>query len=193
MAGKKRSATDFPNITRSEFAQILEKARNTVYVRCPYLAMRDASLLAFEFLFKTSVSEGVGSVFPENRKDREESKFLDKYEGIRLDDFDIATGRGRDVLRCHFRVLKRGCRKKICEKCSTRNDLSANYCKECGSTLVTVKFDSRLEEHYVWDSVRLDDPFAHYIIEWLDFLRNSKDPNPWIWDITRQRAWQICE
>jgi len=54
MAGKKRSATDFPNITRSEFAKILEKARNTRYVRCPYLAMRDASLIAFEFLFKNA-------------------------------------------------------------------------------------------------------------------------------------------
>lgn len=32
--------------------------------------MRDASLVAFEFLFKTRVSEGVGRVFPEDRKDR---------------------------------------------------------------------------------------------------------------------------
>jgi len=39
MAGKKRSSADFPNITRSEFAEILEKARKTHYVRCPYLAM----------------------------------------------------------------------------------------------------------------------------------------------------------
>jgi len=59
MAGIKRSATDFPNITRSQFAKILDIARKTRYVRCPYLAMRDASLLAFEFLFKTRVSEGV--------------------------------------------------------------------------------------------------------------------------------------
>lgn len=79
MAGRERSATDFPNITRSEFARILEKARNTVYVRCSYLAMRDASLLAFEFLFKTRVSEGVGRTFPEDRKDRQRNKFLDKY------------------------------------------------------------------------------------------------------------------
>ena len=61
------------------------------------------------------------------------------------------------------------------------------------STLATVRYDSRLKEHYVWDSIRLDDPFALYIIEWLDFLRNdSKDPNPRVWAITRQRAWQIC-
>jgi len=194
MAGKKRRATDFPNITRSEFAKILEKARNTRYVRCPYLAMRDASLIAFEFLFKTRVSEGVGRVFPEDRKDRQRSKFLDKYEGVRLDDFEVATVRGREVLRCRFRVLKRGCRRKICEKCNTRNDLSANFCKKCGSTLAKVKFDSRLKEHYMWDSVRLDDPFAYYIVEWLDFLKqNSKDPNPRVWAITRQRAWQICK
>lgn len=100
-------------ITRSEFAKILEKARSTQYVRCPYLAMRDASLIAFEFLFKTRVSEGVGRVFPEDRKDRQRSEFLDKYEGIRLDDFDVATVKGREVLRCRLRVLKRGCRKKI--------------------------------------------------------------------------------
>lgn len=95
MAGKKRSATDFPNITRSEFAEILEKARRTRYIRCPYLAMRDAWLIAFEFLFKTRVSESVGRVFPEDREDRRRSKFLDKYEGIRLDDFDVAIVRGR--------------------------------------------------------------------------------------------------
>jgi hypothetical protein len=79
MAGKKRSATDFPNITRSQFAKILEKARGTRYVRSPYLAMRDASLLAFEFLFKTRVSENVGRVFLEDREDRMRSEFLDRY------------------------------------------------------------------------------------------------------------------
>lgn len=56
MAGKKRSSFDFPNITRSEFAKILEKARKARYVKCPYLTMRDASLIAFEFLFKIRVS-----------------------------------------------------------------------------------------------------------------------------------------
>jgi len=61
------------------------------------------------------------------------------------------------------------------------------------STLAKVKFDSSLKEHYVWDSVRLNDLLAYYIIEWLDFLRkNSENPNPRVWDITRQRAWQIC-
>lgn len=50
-----------------------------------------------------------------------------------------------------------------------------------------MKFDSRLKEYYVWDSVRLDDPFTYYIVEWLDFLRqNSKDPNPRVWAVTRQ-------
>ena len=132
MAGKKRSTTDFPNITRSQFAEILEKARKTRYVRCSYLAMRDASLIAFEFLFKTRVSESVGRVFPEDQKDKQMSEFLDKYEGIRLNDFDASTVKGREVLRCRFRVLKRGCRKKICESCGERNGLRANYCRECG-------------------------------------------------------------
>ncbi len=127
MAGKKRSATDFPNITRSEFAEILETARNTVYIRCPYLAMRDDSLLAFEFLFKTKVSESVGRVFPEDKRDRQRSKLLDRYEGIRLNDFDIATVREREVLRCRFRVLKRGCRKKICNSIVKLNISSINY------------------------------------------------------------------
>jgi len=193
MAGKKRSTTDFPNITRSKFAEILEKARSTRYVRSPCLAMRDASLLAFEFLFKTRVSEGVGRVFPEDRKDRESSMFLDRYGGVRFSDFDIATVKGREVLRCRFRVLKRGCRKKICGECGQRNNLKANFCRKCGNSLNEVRFDSRLKEHYVWDSIRLEDPFATYIIEWLDFLReNSKDPNARVWAITRQRAWQIC-
>ena len=193
MAGKKRSTTDFPNITRSQFAEILEKARKTRYVRCPYLSMRDASLIAFEFLFKTRVSESVGRVFPEDRKDRQRSSFLDKYEGIRLNDFDTSAVKGREVLRCRFRVLKRGCRKKICENCGSRNSLKANYCRECGYTLAKVKYDSRLKEHHVWDSVRLDGLSTSHIIEWLDFLRNnSKAPNPRVWSITRQRAWQIC-
>jgi len=192
MAGKKRSATDFPNITRSEFVKILEKARNTKYVRCSHLAMRDASLLAFEFLFKTRVSEIVGRVFPEGREDQKKSMFLDRYEGVRLNDFGISTVKGREVLRSRFRVLKRGCRKRICYNCSARNGLRANFCRKCGHNLEKVKFDSRLKELYVWDSVRLDDPFINYIIEWLDFLRNnSKDPNPRVWSITRQRAWQI--
>jgi len=38
------------------------------------------------------------------------------------------------------------------------------------------------------------DPFTYYIVEWLDFLKqNSKDPNPRVWAISRQRAWQICK
>jgi ribosomal protein L40E len=193
MAGKKRSTTDFPNITRSQFAEILEKARKTRYVRCPYLAIRDASLIAFEFLFKTRVSESVGRVFPECQKDKRQSRFPDIYDGIRLENFDISTVKRKEVLRCRFRVLKRGCRKRICERCEERNSLTANYCRECGSTLAKVKFDSRLKEHFVWDSVRLDDSFAHYIIEWLDFLKNnSTESNPQVWGITRQRAWQIC-
>jgi ribosomal protein L40E len=96
-------------------------------------------------------------------------------------------------LRCRFRVLKRGCRKKICGSCGERNGLKSSYCRECGTTLNKIKYDSRLKEHYVWDSVRLDDPFAHYIIEWLDFLRrNSEALDLRVWAITRQRAWQIC-
>lgn len=120
--------------------------------------------------------------------------FLDKYEGIRLNDFDVSTVKGREVLRCRFRVLKRGGRKRICANCGARNSTKANFCGKCGASLDGVKFDSRLKKHYVWDSIRLEDPFSYYIVEWLDFLKqNSKERNPRVWAITRQRAWQICK
>lgn len=45
------------------------------------------------------------------------------------------------------------------------NNRSWFYCREWESTLAKVKYDSRLKEDYVWDSIRLDDPLAYYIIE----------------------------
>lgn len=204
MAGQKRSAIDFPTVTRSEFAEILENARNTVYVRQPHLAKRDASLIAFEFLFKTRVSEGVGRTFPESASAQKQTLIVDNYEGVKLDDFEISRIKGREVLRCRFRVLKRGRRKRICANCGCLNGLDAKFCKECSDSLEYVMFDARLKKHYVWDSVRFDDPFVYYIVEWLDFLRQriirhketrSKrkiEVNPRVWPITRQRAWQIC-
>ncbi|MGD8545053.1 MAG: hypothetical protein PVH12_02655 [Candidatus Bathyarchaeota archaeon] len=84
MAGKKRNAADFPNITRSEFAKILERTRNDVYIRCPYLAMRVAFLLAFEFLYKTRLNESVSRTFPEDRKDRMKVVFLISMMGSSL-------------------------------------------------------------------------------------------------------------
>jgi ribosomal protein L40E len=98
---------------------------------------------------RARVSESVGRTFPEDRKDQEKSKFLDRYHGIKVEDFDVATVKGREVLRCRFRVLKRGCRKKICPSCGTRNSLKANFCKDCGFTLAKVKYDSRLKEQHV--------------------------------------------
>lgn len=192
---KRRPQKSFPPITRSEFAEYLEKARATRYVRNPELAMRDASLLAFEFLYKTRVSEGVGRVYPEsNRKDftLETVDFKDVYEGVKVGDFQIAKVKGRDVLRVRFRVLKRGRRKKICPGCDKRNAQDSNFCRFCGSSLEAANFDCRLREVWEWDSVRLDDPFVKYILEWLDFLK-SKDYEGRVWAISRQRAWQIMK
>lgn len=105
---KRRNQRSFPPITRSEFVTYLDKARATRYVRQPELAMRDASLLAFEFLFKTRVSEAVGRVYPESsRADMtlESVSFRDVCEGVKVDDFKTSMVKGRDVLRVRFRVL----------------------------------------------------------------------------------------
>jgi hypothetical protein len=47
-----------------------------------------------------------------------------------------------------------------------------------------------LKEVYVWDSVRLDDPFIAHILEWLSYLRDHGHAGR-VWEISRQRAWQI--
>jgi len=152
--------------------------------------MRDASLLAFEFLFKTRVSEGLGRIYPENRRIRERSIEIDKYEGVKASDFQTATVKGKEVLRCRFRVLKRGRRKKVCPSCDQRNALDSHYCRKCGSDLLDARYGSRLKEVYVWDSVRSDDPFIAYILEWLNYLQEHGHRGR-VWEITRQRAWQI--
>lgn len=84
---------------------MLEKAKNTAYPFAPELSIRDASLLAFEFLFKARVSEGLGRIYPEDKRIRERSIEIDKHEGVKESDFQIATVKGREVLRCRFRVL----------------------------------------------------------------------------------------
>jgi ribosomal protein L40E len=192
---KRRDQKSFPPITRSEFAKYLEKARAMKYVRMPELAMRDASLLAFEFLYKTRVSEGVGRVYPEsNRKDLalETVDFRDVYEGVKVSDFKLAEVKGIQVLRVRFRVLKRGRRKKICSSCQKRNALDSSFCRFCGSQLAHAKFDCKLREVWVYDSVRLVDPFAVYIHEWLAYLGEQKYEGK-VWAISRQRAWQIMK
>ncbi|MEM2111977.1 MAG: zinc ribbon domain-containing protein [Candidatus Bathyarchaeia archaeon] len=190
IAGKRRRADSFPNITRAEFAELLERARSTQYPFAPELSIRDASLLAFEFLFKTRVSEGLGRIYPEDRRTRERSTDIDIYEGVKVSDFQVATVQGKEVLRCRFRVLKRGRRKKVCPSCDQRNALDSHYCRKCGSDLSAARYSSRLKEIYVWDSVRLDDPFTIYILEWLNYLREHGHLGR-VWEISRQRAWQI--
>jgi ribosomal protein L40E len=152
--------------------------------------MRDASLLAFEFLFKTRVSEGLGRIYPEDKRIRERSTEIDNYEGVKVSDFQVATVKDREVLRCRFRVLKRGRRKKICPSCDNRNALDSHYCRKCGSDLARAQYGSKLKEVYTWDSVRLNDPFIAYILNWLSYLREHGHSGR-VWEISRQRAWQI--
>jgi ribosomal protein L40E len=155
--------------------------------------MRDASLLTFEFLFKTRVSEEVGRVYPEsNRSDLalEAVSFKDVYEGVRVNDFKIAKVRGIEVLRARFRVLKRERRKKICSDCEKRNAQDSSFCRFCGSSLKVGKFDCKLREVWAWDNIRLGDPFVKYILEWLEHLK-SRECEGRVWAISRQRAGQI--
>jgi len=78
----------------------------------------------------------------------------------------------------------------MCPSCDQRNALDSHYCRKCGSDLAAAQYSSRLKEVYVWDSVRLDDPFIVYILEWLNYLRERGRVGR-VWEISRQRAWQI--
>jgi hypothetical protein len=42
----------------------------------------------------------------------------------------------------------------------------------------------------MWDSVRLDDPFVIYILEWVNYLKEYGYKGR-VREISRQRAWQI--
>ena len=192
MAGKRRVQEDFPPITRSDFAKYLEAASERVYVRKPELAGRDASLLAFEFLLKSRVSEATGRRYPDYGKAIENVEFVDEWRGLCMRDFKKATVKGVAVLRVHMRVLKRGRRKRICPKCEKKNALDSKFCRFCGAGILKAKFDCRLKEHFEWDSVRLDDPFVKYILEWIKWkYENGAGANARVWAITRNRAWQI--
>jgi len=186
--GKRRPVSDFPPITRTQFSRYLEEARARKYVRNPELAMRDASLLAFEFLFKCRVSEAVGRTYPETKREQATTSFLDTYEGVTMNDIQIDEE--RQVLRIRRRILKRGRRKKICSSCGINNRLDAFFCRRCGGSLEEVFYDARLMEIKEWDVVSLEDPFSDYIMEWINYLKKHDYKGP-IWNITRQRAWQI--
>lgn len=190
MVGRRRLVNEFPTPTLTEFETYLQKARNTIYVRQPELAMRDASLLAFEFLFRVRVSEAVGRVYPQSKKLRDAAVHIDKYEGVQLEDFQIGKVKGKKVLRVKFRVLKRGRKRKLCDECNVANANRAKFCAFCGKELREAIVDYRLKEFWEWDSVRLDHPFVHYIMEWLNYL-NAKGYHGKVWNISRQRAWQI--
>lgn len=193
LVGRRRKVREaFPPITRSEFAKHLEDARATEYVRQPELAMRDASLLAFEFLFKTRVSEGVGRTYPETSREQQQAVMVDRYEGVKVTDFQLGQVQRVKVLRCRFRVLKRGRRKQVCPACENRNSLDSSFCRFCGESLEGARFDYKMQEVWVWDEVELSDPFVKYILEWLEYLR-GKGRFGKVWNITRQRAWQIMD
>jgi len=189
---RRRNQRSFPPITRGEFAKYLQKARVTRYVRQPELASRDASLLAFEFLFVCRVSEAVGRVYPRDPQERASANYVDDYQGVTIKDFKVHTVRGNKVLQVKLRILKRGRKRKLCPNCE--KSVSGNFCKACGATLKDARIDYRIPEVYEYSSVSVDHPFAKYILNWLNFLlTNGATDNTRVFAITPVRAWQIMK
>lgn len=188
MPGHRRDVALFGIIRRSDFAEILKKARAGLgsgselgYVREPQNAMRDAALLSWEYLSGKRVSELVGRKFGE-----------DVYGGVTMADWKISKVGETDVLQFHVRILKRGRRKKLCPNCQTKNPTGNKFCKSCGASLENAVLDSHLKEVWKWKDLRLDDPFTTYILEWLNLLK-GKNYQGRIFAISRQHAWRVMK
>jgi len=188
MPGQRRDTELFGIITRTEFATILEKARKGLgsgselgYVREPENAIRDAGLLAWEYLSGKRVSEFVGRKF-----------YDDLYIGLTMDKWKLNKVAGVDVLQFYVRILKRGKRKKVCSSCQVLNPAGNKFCKACGANLMQASYDSHLMEVWKWKNIRLDDPFTTYILEWLNLLK-GKNYQGRIFAISRQHAWRIMK
>lgn len=188
MPGQRRDVALFGIITRTEFAEILLKARagfgsgsELGYVREPENAIRDAALLAWEYLSGKRVSEFVGRIYYE-----------DTYLGLTMDKWKISKVGDVDVLQFHIRILKRGRRKKICPSCQLRNATENKFCRSCGSSLADAQFDTKLKEVWKWKDLDLRDPFTVYILEWLNYLK-AKDYQGRIFAVSRQHAWRIMK
>jgi hypothetical protein len=186
MPGRRRDVALWGIIRRSDFAEILKKARAGLgsgseqgYVREPENAIRDAALLAWEYLSGKRVSEFVGRVYYE-----------DTYLGLLMDRWKITKVGETDVLQFHVRILKRYRRKKLCPRCQEKNPSGHKFCKSCGASLENATWDSHLKEVWKWKDIALSDPFTTYILEWLNHLK-AKGYQGRIFAISRQHAWRI--
>jgi hypothetical protein len=122
MPGKRRDVALFGIISRAAFAEILKKARAGLgsgsplgYVREPENAIRDAALLAWEYLSGKRVSEFTGRQYYE-----------DLYIGLTMDKWRISKVGDKDVLQFYIRILKRGRRKKSAPNAKPRTEPKAN-------------------------------------------------------------------
>lgn len=186
MPGKRRDVALFGIISRAAFAEILKKARAGLgsgselgYVREPENAIRDAALLAWEYLSGKRVSEFTGRKY-----------YNDVYIGLTTDKWRISKVGEKEVLQFYIRILKRGRRKKICPECQTKNGTENKYCKACGASLQNAEFDYHMKEVWKWKNILLNDPFTTYIVEWLNYLKD-KGHQGRIFSISRQHAWRI--
>ena len=188
MPGHRRDVALFGIITRTEFAEILLKARKGLgsgselgYVREPENAIRDAALLAWEYLSGKRVSEFTGRHYYE-----------DTYIGLTMDKWKVSKIGDADVLQFYVRILKRGRRKKICPGCQARNSTGNTFCNKCGASLKDAQLDGKLKEVWKWKNLGLSDPFTVYIMEWLNYLK-AQNYEGRIFAISRVHAWRIMK
>jgi integrase len=186
LPGKRRDIQLFAIINRSDYAKILKKARagygsgsETGYAREPDNAIRDAALLAWEYLSGKRVSEFVGRKY-----------YDDLYIGLTMDKWKISKIGDTEVLEFYIRILKRGRRKRKCIDCETENSSEAKFCQNCGINLKDAKTIFNAKEVWKWKAIRLDDPFTQYILEWLNHLKDEKYEGR-IFSIGRVQAWRI--
>ena len=80
-------------------------------------------------------------------------------EGLKLSDFEQITVDEKPKIRMNYRVLKRG------------------------------SYKTRVEGKPAHVDINLADPFAEYVVKWLNWLLDHNREK--VFDITRFRAWQI--
>lgn len=186
MPGTRRDVELFGIITRTDFLELLKKARAGLgsgselgYVREPDNAIRDAALLAWEYLSGKRVSEFVGRQY-----------YDDIYIGLTMDHWRITKIGDRELLQFYIRILKRYKRQKKCLQCQTINPSGNGFCKKCGTSLLKAEFSNKIKEIWKWKDLATDDTFTTYILEWLNLLK-AKNYEGRIFSISRVQAWRI--
>ena len=186
MPGKRRDIESFGIGNRSDIQEILTNARAGQgsgcpegYVRNPENAIRDAALVAWEYISNKRVSEFTGRKYHD-----------DVYVGLTMDKWRLNKVGEKGVLQFYIRILKRGRRHKICSKCKTKNGAESKFCRTCGLPLAEIPFDYHLKEVWKWKDIRLDDPFTKYILDWLLYLQ-QRNYQGRVFAISRQHAWRI--